>query len=228
MVAHDLKNPLTTLKGNAQLMQRRNSFSERGIATIVAQANRLERLIDDLRDVARVDARMIALERRSLDLAALVRRRAEEAQTLTPIHDVRIQTPDTPVIGDWDGDRLEQVIDNMLMNAIKYAPNGGEIRVNVEERDGEARVSISDRGIGVPPDARERLFQRFYRAEGGIAADKKGLGLGLYISKALIEAHGGQIGLESSPGEGSTFFFTLPSAWDEPVARSDTDSLLHG
>ncbi len=228
MVAHDLKNPLTTLKGNAQLMQRRNRFSERGMATIVAQANRLERLIDDLRDVARLDARAIALARAPTDLAALVRSRAEEAQTLTQIHDVRVQAPDTPVIGQWDEDRLEQVIDNLLMNAIKYAPNGGEIRVRVEDRGADAYVSIRDCGIGVPPDVRERLFERFYRAEGGIAADKKGLGLGLYISKALIEAHGGQIGVESAPGEGSTFFFALPHARDGSVSHADTGGPPHG
>jgi len=220
MVAHDLKNPLTTLKGNAQLMQRRNSFSERGLATIVAQANRLERLIDDLRDVARLDARVIALDRAPVDLVALVRHRADEAQTLTQSHDIQVQAPETPVSGEWDADRLEQVMDNLLMNAIKYAPNGGGIRVCVENHGGEASVSIHDRGIGVPPEARERLFERFYRAEGGIAADKKGLGLGLYISKALIEAHGGRIGVESAPGGGSTFFFTLPDARSEPTAHS--------
>ncbi len=227
MVAHDLKNPLTTLKGNAQLMQRRNSFSERGTATIVAQANRLERLIDDLRDVARLDARVIALERAPVDLTALVRQRAEEAQTLTRIHDVRVEMPDTPVIGDWDEDRLEQVIDNLLMNAIKYAPNGGEIQVRVEDRGAAARVSIRDYGIGVSSETRERLFERFYRAASGIATDKKGLGLGLYISKALVEAHGGQIGVESSPGEGSTFFFTLPYLVDEAVARASAEGLPH-
>ncbi|MGI8687906.1 MAG: GAF domain-containing protein [Thermomicrobiales bacterium] len=220
MVAHDLKNPLTTLKGNAQLMQRRNSFSERGLATIVAQANRLERLIDDLRDVARLDARAIALDRAPIDLVALVRHRADEAQTLTQSHMIRMEAPETLVVGDWDADRLEQVMDNLLMNAIKYAPNGGEIRVCVEDRGEEAYVSIHDRGIGVPPEARERLFERFYRAEGGIAADKKGLGLGLYISKALVEAHGGRIGVESALGVGSTFFFTLPYARDEPTAHS--------
>lgn len=217
MVAHDLKNPLTTLKGNAQLMQRRNRFSERGIATIVAQANRLERLIDDLRDVARLDAQVIALDRAPLDLVALVQQRVDEAQTLTEMHDIQAYMPDTPVVGDWDSDRLTQVIDNVLLNAIKYAPNGGEISVHVKERGGDAYVAIRDPGIGVPPEARARLFERFYRAEGGIAADKKGLGLGLYISKALIEAHGGQIGVESTPGEGSTFFFTLPRTPDEPV-----------
>lgn len=220
MVAHDLKNPLTTLKGNAQLMQRRNSFSERGLATIVAQANRLERLIDDLRDVARLDARVIALDCASVDLAALVRHCADEVQTLTNIHAVHVRAPETPVVGEWDADRLEQVMDNLLMNAIKYAPNGGEIRVCVEDRGAEAYVSIHDCGIGVPPEVRERLFERFYRAEGGIAADKKGLGLGLYITKALIEAHGGWIGVESAPGEGSTFFFTLPYAQDEPTVHS--------
>jgi len=220
MVAHDLKNPLTTLKGNAQLMQRRNSFSERGVATIVAQANRLERLIDDLRDVARLDAQMIALDRTPVDLVALVRRRADEVQTLTQTHDLSVQAPESSVVGEWDTDRLDQVVDNLLMNAIKYTPNGGEIRVCIEDRGVEAYVSIHDRGIGVPPEARARLFDRFYRAESGVAANKKGLGLGLYISKALVEAHGGRIGVESAPGEGSTFFFTLPYAWDEPTAHS--------
>lgn len=224
MVAHDLKNPLTTLKGNAQLMQRRNSFSERGIATIVAQANRLERLIDDLRDVARLDARAITLQREPVNLAALVRHRVDEAQSLTHRHDIRLEAPERPIVGRWDGDRLEQVMDNLLMNAIKYAPNGGEVRVRVEQCGAEARVSIRDHGIGVPPDARQRLFERFYRAEGGIAADKKGLGLGLYISKALVEAHGGRIGVEPAPGEGSIFFFTLPYVREEPGSSSATDT----
>ena len=218
MVAHDLKNPLTTLKGNAQLMLRRNSFSERGMATIVAQANRLERLIDDLRDVARLDARGIVLQRAAVDLAALAHRRAEDAQTQTRLHTLRVEAPETPVVGDWDGDRREQVMDNLLMNAIKYAPNGGEIVIGVEDCGADARVSVRDCGIGIPPEAHGRLFERFYRAAGGIAADKKGLGLGLYISKALVEAHGGRIGVESLPDEGSAFFFTLPYAPGEPTA----------
>ncbi|MDQ6603150.1 MAG: GAF domain-containing protein, partial [Chloroflexota bacterium] len=218
MVAHDLKNPLTALKGNAQLMLRRNSFSERGMATIVAQTNRLERLIDDLRDVARLDARGIVLLRAPVDLVALAHRRAEDAQTQTRLHTMRVEAPETPVVGDWDGDRLEQVMDNLLMNAIKYAPNGGEIVIGVEDCGADARVSVRDCGIGIPPEAHGRLFERFYRAAGGIAADKKGLGLGLYISKALVEAHGGRIGVESLPDEGSAFFFTLPYAPGEPTA----------
>ncbi len=210
MVAHDLKNPLTTLKGNAQLMQRRGAFSERGVATIVTQVDRLERLIDDLRDVARIDVGQIPLQETPVDLVALARERADDAQMRTQTHTIRVDTPTALIIGLWDRDRLGQVLDNLLTNAIKYAPAGGEITLSLRTRDGEVCVAVQDHGIGIPAEARGRLFERFYRAAGGIAADRKGLGLGLYISKAIVEAHGGTIAVESTSGTGSIFSFTLP------------------
>lgn len=210
MVAHDLKNPLTSLKGHAQLMRRRGTFSERSLTTIVSQADRLERLIDDLRDVTRIDVGQIPLERTNVDICALLHERATAAEALTQTHTIHVETPEIPVIGWWDADRLAQVLDNLITNAMKYSPEGGDIEVRVAVTREDVCVSVSDRGIGIAPEAQERLFERFYRAEGGIAADKKGLGLGLYISKALVEAHGGRMSAEPRDGGGSIFSFTLP------------------
>ena len=210
MVAHDLKNPLTAIKGYVQLMQRRGSYSAQNVTTVAAQANRLERLIDDLRDVVRTDADRIVLAYGETDLTALARAAVEEMQTLNPAHDIRLEAPTDPVVGSWDAGRIEQVLGNLLTNAVKYSPEGGEIVVRIENAGDMARVSITDQGIGVLPEALPLLFERFYRAPGGVATDRKGLGLGLYISKGIIEGHGGQITVASTVGTGSTFTFTLP------------------
>ncbi len=210
MVAHDLKNPLTTMKGYAQLLQRRGVYSERNVATIVAQANRLERLIDDLRDVTRIDAGQLALDRMPVDLAALVRANVEESRALSEAHTIDLEAPDEPIIGLWDAGRLAQVIENLLSNAVKYSPNGGTIWVRVDGTEDQARLAVIDEGIGLSPEALARVFERFYRSETGVAANRKGLGLGLYISKALVEAHGGTIIAESLSPTGSAFRVTLP------------------
>ncbi|MGI8856012.1 MAG: GAF domain-containing protein [Thermomicrobiales bacterium] len=210
MVAHDLKNPLTTMKGYAQLLQRRGAYSERNVATIVAQADRLERLIDDLRDVTRIDAGHLALDRAPVDLAALVRANVEESRALSEAHTIHLEMPDEPVTGLWDAGRLAQVIENLLSNAVKYSPDGGTIRVRVDGTEDEARLAVIDEGIGIPPEALARVFERFYRSDTGVAANRKGLGLGLYISKALVEAHGGTITAESLSPTGSAFSVTLP------------------
>ncbi len=212
MVAHDLKNPLATIKGNAQLMQRREPYNERRVAAIVAQSDRLERLIDDLRDSVRLDAQHIELRRAWVDLGHLIARVVDEAQALTHLHAIRFEGPGEPTAGWWDGARLAQVVENLITNAVKYAPDGGDILVRAEKIGGAARVTVRDRGIGIAPEELPRVFERFYRAEDAAKADTRGLGLGLFICKSLIEAHGGQILAESAPGVGSAFTFTLPLA----------------
>jgi signal transduction histidine kinase len=112
------------------------------------------------------------------------------------------------VIGDWDPERVGQVIENLLSNAVKYAP-GGEVLVRVQDLGSEALVSVRDEGVGIEPEAQPHVFERFYRAEGS-ASPAKGIGLGLHIAESLVEAHGGRIWVESAPGQGSTFSFTLP------------------
>lgn len=227
MVSHELKNPLTSIRGFAQQLRRRREHSDEALGVIMVQVDRLGRLIDDLLDVSRLEARRLRLRPRDVDLAGLVRNVAAQAQALTRLHAVSVEAPEAPVVGRWDGHRLEQVLQNLLSNAIKYAPDGGEILVRLEDLGAEARVSVTDQGAGVPPDALARVFQRFYRAETegtgaagalGDAGGPGGAGIGLYVSKALVEAHGGRIWAESEVGRGSTFTFTLPVR-DEKLAQ---------
>ena len=116
--------------------------------------------------------------------------------------------PAVPVVGCWDPDRLGQVLDNLLGNAVKYSARGEEVTIQVAALDGEARLQVTDRGAGIPPEVLPRLFERFYRADhtGG----SSGLGLGLYIARMLVEAHGGRIWAESEVGRGSAFTIALP------------------
>jgi len=152
MITHELRNPLTSLKGYAQLIQRRATFDARGIEVIISQANLMERLVDDLRDVAQLESRRLDLDRSAVDLVELARRSMEQARALTKGHQLRAELPDGPLLGWWDGDRLAQIIQNLLSNAIKYSPDGGDILLRVEDRGYEARVSVSDQGIGIIPD----------------------------------------------------------------------------
>ena len=121
---------------------------------------------------------------------------------------MRVETPETPICGEWDRDRLGQVLDNLLSNAVKYSRPGGEIVVRVEPNGSEAWVRVVDEGEGIPPETLPRLFERYYRADR--SDPKVGLGLGLYIARMLVEAHGGRIWAESTPGQGSTFTIALP------------------
>jgi PAS domain S-box-containing protein len=213
MVTHDLKSPLTSIKGFAQLMQRRQNYSPSATTAIVDQTTHLERLIDDLLDAARFEAGHAELRRQRVDLVALVRTVAAHAQAGSQAHSVRIEVAPGPIWGDWDPDRLAQVLRNLLSNAIKYSPDGGEILVEAHRtEDGAgAVVSVTDRGIGIPRQAQPRVFDRFFRV-GDTDASPHGLGLGLHISRSLVEAHGGRIEVESTPGVGSRFSFTLPVA----------------
>ncbi len=209
IVAHDLRTPLTALKGYASLMQRRKAYNERSMAVMVAQAERLDRLVSDVLEVSRLDAHRLELRRSEVELTDMVRQCVAEAEDVAEHHPVRVELPDRPIIGWWDSDRICQVIQNLVSNAIKYSPNGEEVVVRAEESGDRVRVSVSDRGIGIPAEALPRLFDRFYRAE-NVQTGSKGLGLGLYIAKSLVEAHGGTMTVESMLGEGSTFVFTLP------------------
>ena len=209
MVSHELRNPLTALSGFAQLLQRQRRYNERAVTMILSQARQLERLIGDLLEVSRLEAGRLELRRTEMDLAQLVRVAVERTQALTDRHAIRVDAPPGQLRGWWDADRLEQVLHNLLSNAVKYSPAGGEITVRVEGDGAVARVAVADQGVGIAPGALPRLFDRFYRAE-ATASGAQGLGLGLYISRSLVQAHGGRMWAESTPGRGSTFVFTLP------------------
>ncbi len=209
MVSHELKSPLTAIKGFADLMRRGSTYNPRSVDTILAQAGRLERLVDDLLETSRLAAGHPELRPARMNVAALANAAAERARAVTTSHTIRVEGADRPVPILADEGRLEQVVGNLLSNAVKYAPAGSEIVVRVEELADVVRVSVTDQGPGLPSDIQTQVFERFYRAA-GTARRAQGLGLGLYVSRLLVEAHGGEIGVRSTPGRGATFFFTVP------------------
>jgi PAS domain S-box-containing protein len=210
MAGHDLGSPLTVLRARAQLLQRRQRYDEESIAAILEQTARMDRLIGDLRELAQVEGGGLSIQREDVDLVALAQEAVERARTLATGHVVHFSAPERPIVVAGDRDRLGQVLDNLLGNAVKYSPGGSEVLVTVEAVGREACLRVADQGPGIPIDALPRLFERFYR--GQHAAGSAGLGLGLYISRMLVEAQGGRIWAASTPGAGSTFTIALPLA----------------
>ncbi len=216
MVAHEMRTPLTALRGYLDLMRRRGGYSARHMEIVAEQAKRLNRLLNDTLEVSRLEARRLELRPREMDLRDLLRRCVEEARETGGGHPIRLELPDRPLVGIWDPDRVEQIVQNLLTNALKYSPEGGEVAVRAVDRGDHAEVTVTDRGIGVPQADLPHLFDPFYRATNARSAG--GMGLGLYISKGLVEAHGGTMGVRSTLGEGSMFTFTLP--YSDPPARA--------
>jgi PAS domain S-box-containing protein len=210
LITHELKAPLTSLKGFAQLLQRRREYDDGAVEVILGRTNHLERLINDLLDVASTDSGKLSLRRANVDLVTIAGRNVEQARATTSAHEIRFTAPREAIVGWWDSGRLSQVLQNLLANAIKYSPYGGLIEVTIEAMDGVGRVIVSDDGIGIPAGALPHVFERFYRVEAVEHSTVQGLGIGLYIARTLVEAHEGQITATSMPGRGSTFTVSLP------------------
>jgi PAS domain S-box-containing protein len=207
MVTHDLRTPLAAIKGSAQLLHRRGEYRASQIETILGASRNMQRLLDDLADVVRHETGTLVMRPAPMDLVPLVESVASAAQQATESRRVRVVAPPAPLVGTWDRDRLAQVLANLLDNTLKHAPAGGEVVVALEDRGDEVRMAVTDHGPGISPEHVTRLFDQFYRAD---ATGAGGLGLGLYISRMLIEAHGGRIWVESEVGQGSTFTVALP------------------
>jgi signal transduction histidine kinase len=223
MVAHDLRNLLNGVVFSLELLQPTGGNapdSQQAAAgdRIRRYVARMNRLIGDLVDVASIDAGKLAMARKTGDAAALV---AEAIEAFQPAAlDKGVSLAATIASGtlpaQFDPERILQVCANLISNAIKFTPTGGEIRLGVEAGPTELRFCIRDTGVGIPSTMLELVFQRFWQVG---ANDRRGQGLGLYISKCIVEAHHGRIWAESEHGQGSRFYFTLPRACDKAVTR---------
>jgi signal transduction histidine kinase len=211
--AHDLRTPLTTLLLQAQMLQRHlatvgsESVEARRVEIIHTEAMRLRTLVTDYLDAARAERGELVGHRQSTDLTALARQACERHST--PRHPCRLEA-DAEVVGEFDADRLSQLLDNLLGNAVKYSPGGGRVLVRTWLEGDRARLSVSDSGIGIPAGDLPHLFDRFHRATNVDDRRFQGLGLGLYICHGIVEQHGGRIWATSQLGHGSTFHIEIP------------------
>jgi signal transduction histidine kinase len=214
-VSHELRTPLASIKGFATTLLRQDvdwdDASRREFLHIIdEESDRLSELIGNLLDMSRVEAGALRVVPETIDLLPIIHETAEEFQVLTRDHDFSIQVPLSLPRVYADPRRARQVLRNLLENAVKYSPNGGEISVAAYELPDRLRVCVSDQGLGIKPEDAERLFEQFFQVDSASTRRVGGSGLGLSICKAIVEAHGGSIWVESEPGKGSTFCFTLP------------------
>ncbi len=222
IASHELKTPITAIKGYAQALLRRAkrvdasavkpeewSKTINQVVVIEQQTSRLARMVDDLLDVTRVQIQRFELNCTPTDLVALSSRVSEQLQVTTD-HSIGLSADAPQIMVDMDEGRIEQVLYNLISNAIKYSPHGQSIKVQLRLEDGEVFCAVSDSGIGIPQEEQGMLFNRFYRASNANASRISGIGLGLYISNGIISQHGGRMWVDSQVGRGSTFYFSLP------------------
>ncbi|MFQ3663765.1 MAG: ATP-binding protein [Chloroflexaceae bacterium] len=216
VISHELKTPVSIIKGYAGTLRREDvTFTpeqyREGLAVIEEEADRLARQIQDLLDVSRLTAGGLRLELTDVSLPLLAAEVVRGfAATAGERYQFELRFPDDmpPVRADYE--RVRQVLTNLVSNAVKYSPEGGTIRIGGWNEQDFAVCYVSDQGIGIPPEEQEAIFRRFYRVDNRIARETQGSGLGLFLTRAIVEAHGGRIWVESQVGKGSRFVFTLP------------------
>jgi signal transduction histidine kinase len=236
IVSHELRTPMTTIKGNLQLAKIRLKYAMRGLPPdhprlqddlaeiemlldrAERQVNTQNRLVTDLMDVSRTPATRLELQQELCDLITIVSDAVQDLRNAAPARTLHTKLPAEETLPIFaDAERIGQAISNYLTNALKYSPADRPVEVRLEKEGTMARLAVRDQGPGLSPSEQERVWERFYQAEGvrRQGGFSTGLGLGLHICRIIIEQHHGQVGVESTKGEGSTFWFTLPLAEDE-------------
>ncbi|HEX2951841.1 MAG TPA: PAS domain-containing sensor histidine kinase [Armatimonadota bacterium] len=215
-ISHDLRSPLTIIHGHAQLLREELSDDCAGhtsIDAILRSAQRMNTMIQDLVESARLEGGQLHLQTQPVHLPAYVDELLKRLSTDPGYARVHLEFPENVPLVSADHDRLERILTNLLNNALKYSAPESPVHVRADRHDTDVVIAVQDEGQGIAHDDLPHLFDRFYRAKGEHRAE--GIGLGLYITKRLVEAHGGRIWVESEPGKGSTFSFTLPVAAEE-------------
>ena len=212
MIAHELRSPLTPIINYAQMIARpnqRRETIERGSQIIVSQSWRLARLAKDLLDVSRLSSGQFTLKCQNCNLAKVVKDLVEQVKPVAPFHKFALELPEEPLMGNWDRDRLQQAVGNLVDNAIKYSDDETTITLKVWQANEKARISVHNVGESIPRSQIDQLFRPFSRLKTPVLQD--GTGLGLFITRSIVEAHGGELRLEELPeGQGTTFSFDLP------------------
>jgi signal transduction histidine kinase len=223
IVSHELRTPLASVLGFTALLLKREfdpPIRRHYLGIVDAQARRLAALLEDFLDVQRIEHEGLELATERVDLAALLDQQAELYAEQSPKHTVEVALEERPLAVRGDRDRLEQVVGNLLSNAIKYSPDGGIVELTATRSGTGVRLIVRDEGLGIPEDQQERIFTKFFRGDAG-ATGITGTGLGLAVSRQIVEAHGGSIGFDSDPETGSTFWVELP---EEPGAGTANNS----
>jgi signal transduction histidine kinase len=214
IASHELKTPLTTLQGYAELLLRRRQShderTQRALEIVAEQARRLNKMIESLLDISRLEEGQLNIDRAPFDLGALVRRLVDELRPTLTLHRPVLDAPEESLLIEGDALRLEQVLHNLIHNAVKYSPEGGTITVRLAKQGPWARISVTDQGIGIADSAIPHLFDRFYRAESVESRRIGGVGLGLFVVREIVLLHGGHVEVTSREGSGSTFTVLLP------------------
>lgn len=216
IVSHELRGPLTAIKGFVKtLITKSESLPEETrsefLQTINDQADRLNQLVEDLLNVSHIESRRLKIKLESLDLVGVAEKLVNQFRTKWGPRNIVIDSPGSLPPVSADQSKVEEVLVNLIDNAVKYSPQGGEVKVSMQSSNGSVEVAIEDSGIGIAPDDAARLFEKFHRVASPETRDIGGTGLGLYIVKSLVEAHGGRVLVTSAPGVGSTFTFSLPT-----------------
>ncbi len=215
MVAHDMHSPLLAVRGYLDLLKLKAS-SQLGATELQylerarQGATQLTEMVTTMLDVSRLEAGQMPLDRSAVDLAAAARAVVASLASLAEGRRVSIDSPTGPVMADGDPEILRRVIANLVANAFKFTPEDGEVRIAVEQKEGLARLAVSDTGCGIPPEYHAKIFEKFAQVDQPQC--RYSTGLGLTFCKLAVEAHGGQVGVQSQVGQGSTFWFVLPLA----------------
>jgi signal transduction histidine kinase len=215
VISHELKTPVALIQGYAETLLRKDACwdpqtQQESLEVILEEADRLNHLIDDLLDASRLEAGKLSLEIEQVALDELAERVTERFRTQTDAHDIGFDFVSHFPIVNGDPTRLEQVLKNLLSNAIKYSPEVGRIEVTGRHTPEEVIVTVSDQGVGIPFEEQPHIFESFFRGSREHQQQTSGAGLGLYLAKAIVEAHDGRIWVESNPGEGAAFSFAIP------------------
>jgi signal transduction histidine kinase len=216
MVVHDLRSPLLGLCGCLQLLQsdltgKIEAEQAEDLETALVSAQRLSEMVTSLLDVSRLEAGQMPLQKETCDLRPVIAGALASLGALTRDRRVAFDPPESPVTACCDADVTGRIVANLVGNALKFTPKSGEIRITAASDGREVRVAVSDTGPGIPPEYRERIFEKFGQVEGRQEGRKHSTGLGLTFCKLAVEAHGGTIGVDSEVGRGSTFWFRLPA-----------------